>query len=223
MGMNRLKIDINKHLNSGTGILLMGVLWLIFWIGPAFFLFEEDSRWGHNYAIPILFITVGLAYNINKISCQLTAVIASYLTIPILLGFWRWDLGTIVALVFLCVFLILYLAEGSSKTELIDPNQRLKAWLKIHAMTFAYIGLVHMSFIFFFVRWYNSDAFLDYLPMEHHYSTSIFNAMLFVLTIFAIMERFVNKIGSVSISKAGFVWSVLMIIIPIITINVLGD
>jgi hypothetical protein len=217
------KPKIDKYLTSGTGILILGILWLLFWVGPAFFHFEEDSRWGHNFAIPIIFITVGLAYNINKISCQLTAVFASYLTIPILLGFWRWDLGTIVAIVFLFVFLMFYLVERSRKSELINPSQRLKAWLKIHAMTFAYIGLVHMSFIFFFVRWYNYEAFLDYLPIEHHYSTSIFNAMLFVLTVFAIIERFVKKIGSVSIPKAGFVWSVLMIIIPIITINVLGD
>jgi hypothetical protein len=217
------KPNLNKWLTSGTGILILGAAWLLFWVGPAFFLFEEDSRWGHNFAIPIIFITVGLAYNVNKISCQLTAAFASYLTIPILLGFWRWDLGTIVAIVFLCVFLTFYLAERSSKKELINPNQRLKAWLKIHAMTFAYIGLVHMSFIFFFVRWYNYDAFLEYLPMEHHYSTSIFNAMLFILSVIAIMERFVKKICSVSIPKVGFVWSVLMIIIPIIAINVLGD
>lgn len=217
------KPKIDKWLTSGTGIFILGILWLLFWIGPAFFLFEEDSRWGHNYAIPILFIIVGLAYNINKISCQLIAVFASYLTIPILLGFWQWDFGTIVAIVFLFIFLILLFAERFSKSELINPNRRLKAWLKIHAMTFAYIGLVHMSFIFFFVRWYNYEAFLDYLPMEHHYSTTIFNAMLFVLTVFAIMERFVKKIGSVSIPKAGFVWSILMIIIPLIAINVLGD
>jgi hypothetical protein len=217
------KPNLNKWLTSGTGILILGAAWLLFWVGPAFFLFEEDSRWGHNFAIPIIFITVGLAYNVNKISCQLTAAFASYLTIPILLGFWRWDLGTIVAIVFLCVFLTFYLAERSSKKELINPNQRLKAWLKIHAMTFAYIGLVHMSFIFFFIRWYNYEAFLEYLPIEHHYSTSIFNAMLFVLSVIAIMERFVKKICSVSIPKVGFVWSVLMIIIPIIAINVLGD
>ena len=202
---------------------MLGILWLLFWVGPAFFLFEEDPRWGHNFAIPILFIIVGLAYNINKISCQLTAVFASYLTIPILLAFWSWDTGTIVAIAFLCIFSILYLAESMSKTELINPNQRLKSWLKIHAMTFAYIGLVHMSFIFFFVRWFNPEPFLNYLPEEHHLETTIFNAMLFVLTIITIMERFVRKIGSVSVPKVGFAWSVLMIIIPIIAINILGD
>ncbi|MFW9881699.1 MAG: hypothetical protein ACFFG0_52200 [Candidatus Thorarchaeota archaeon] len=217
------KSKIGKYLTAGTGILIIGITWLLDWLGPAFFLFEEDSRWGHNFAIPILFITVGLAYNINKISCQLTAVIASYLTIPILLGFWRWDTGTIVAIIFLIIFLVFYLIERFKKSELINPNQRLKAWLKIHAMTFAYIGLVHMSLIFFFVRWLNYEAFTAYLPIEHHYSTSIFNAMLFVLTILAIMERFVKQMGSVSVKKAGFAWSILMIIIPLISIGVLGE
>ena len=101
-------------MTSGNGILLLGVLWLIFWLFPAFYLFQEDPRWGHNFAIPIIFITVGLAYNINKISCQLTAVIASYLTIPILLAFWPWNTATIITIAF---FTYLYqLREGLAIT-----------------------------------------------------------------------------------------------------------
>ena len=125
------KLDLNKLMTSGNGILLLGVLWLIFWLFPAFYLFQEDPRWGHNFAIPIIFITVGLAYNINKISCQLTAVIASYLTIPTLLAFWPWNTATIITIAFLCAFILLYLIERIRKTELINPNQRLKSWLKI--------------------------------------------------------------------------------------------
>ncbi|UCF13731.1 MAG: hypothetical protein JSW06_05615 [Thermoplasmatales archaeon] len=218
-----MKENIEKFLSSGNGFLLLGILWLLFWIGPAFFLFEEDPRWGHNYAIPILFITVGLAYNLNKNSVQLTALIASYITIPTFLGFWRWDTATIISIAFMIVILILYFVERIRKTELINPNQRLNFWLKKHLMTFAYIGIVHMSLIFFFVRWYNPDPFLEYLPIEHHVSTSIFNGMLFVLTIFAIMERNVKKIGRFSVAKMGFIWSVLMIILPIVAINILGE
>lgn len=218
-----MKININKLMTSGNGILILGVLWLLFWIGPAFFLFEEDSRWGHNYAIPILFIVVGLAYNVNKISCQLTAAIASFLTIPILLAFWPWDLSTIIAGVFLGVFCVFYLIERKRKTELINPKGRLRSWLKMHLMTFAYLGLVHMPLIFFLVRWNNPEPFLEYLPVEHHVSTSIFNAMLMVLTVFAILERFVKKIGRFQVPKAGFIWSVLMIVLPILAINILGE
>ena len=218
-----MKFDVNKYLNSGNGILLLGILWLLFWLGPALFLFKEDPRWGHNFAIPILFIIVGLAYNFNKNSCQITAAIASYITIPTLLSFWAWETATIVAIVFLILICLLYIVERTRENEIIKPNQRFNFWLKKHAMTFAYIGLVHMSLIFFFVRWYNPEPFLEYLPVEHHISTSSFNAMLFVLTIFAILERNVKKIGKISVEKVGFIWSILMIIIPLIAIQILGE
>jgi hypothetical protein len=218
-----MKYNLDKYMNSGNGILILGILWLIFWIGPAFFLFREDPRWGHNYAIPILFVIVGLAYNINKNSCSIVAAISSYITIPVLLAFWTWETGTLVASAFLIIVFILYILERNRETELIKPNQRLNFWLKTHGMTFAYIGLVHMPFIFFFVRWYNPEPFLEFLPIEHHVSTSIFNGMLIILTIFAIMERQVKKIGRLNVSKAGFIWSILMIIIPLLAINILGE
>jgi hypothetical protein len=47
--------------------------------------------------------------------------------------------------------------------------------------------------------------------------------MLVGLTIIAIMERFVKKIGDYSIERAGFYWSILMIILPILAINILGE
>lgn len=218
-----MKLNPDKLMTSGNGYLILGVLWLITWLGPAFLLFQEDPRWGHNFAIPILFIIIGLAYNINKNSCQLTAAFASYITIPTFLAFWSWETATIIAIVFLIIFLGFYFAERNRKTELIQPNQRLNFWIKQHAMTFAYIGLIHMPLIFFLVRWFNPNPFLTYLPIEHHVSTSLFNAMLFVLTIIAIMERFVKKLGKISIPKLGFIWSVLMIILPLIAIGALGE
>jgi hypothetical protein len=90
----------------------------------------------------------------------------------------------------------------------------------MHLLTFAYIGLAHMPLIFFLVRWYNPEPFETYLPIEHHVSTSMFNLMLLVLSIIAIMERFVRKLGSVKIERVGFYWALLMIVIPIILINI---
>jgi hypothetical protein len=119
------------------------------------------------------------------------------------------------------MFIVFYFAER--KTELIKTNQRLNFWIKKHAMTFAYIGLVHMSLIFFFVRWFNPDPFLTYLPVEHHLSTTLFNVMLIVLTIIAIIERFVKKLGKINIPKLGFVWSILMVILPLIVIGIFGE
>ncbi len=218
-----MRFNTDKLMSAGNGYLILGVLWLITWLGPAFLLFQEDPRWGHNFAIPILFIIIGLAFHINKNSCQLTAAFASYITIPTFLGFWSWDIATIITSIFLIIFVGLYFAERNRSSELIQPNQKLNFWIKKHAMTFAYIGLIHMSLIFFFVRWYNPDPFLIYLPIEHHVSTSLFNAMLFVLTIFAIMERSVKKFGKISVPKLGFVWSILMIILPLVAIGILGE
>lgn len=210
-------------MTSGNGILILGVAWLLFWLGPAFFLFKEDPRWGHNFAIPITFITVGFAANIRIISCQMTAVISAFLIVPTLLAFWPWDIATIIAAAFMCVFWILYFIERRREKELIDPNPRLKAWLKIHLLTFAYLGLAHMTLVFYLVRWSNPDAFMDFLPVEHHVSTSIFNAMLLMLVTLAIIERFVKNVGSFQAAKIGFFWAMLMIIIPILSIIILEE
>ncbi len=217
-----MKLDMEKLMTAGNGILILGAAWLLFWLGPAFFLFEKDPRWGHNFAIPITFITAGLAANIRIISCQLAAVISAFLIVPTLLGFWPWNIATMLAVAFLALFLLLYFIERGKETGLINPNPRLKAWLNIHLLTFAYLGLAHMTLIFYLVRWGNPGAFTTFLPEEHEPSTSIFNAMLLLLAILAILERFVKKVGSFQVTKAGFIWAILMMLIPLLSIGILG-
>ena len=76
--MLNLRIDRSV----GSGVLELGVAWLIFWLSYAFPLFKVDLRWGHSFAIPMIFITVGLAYHFRRLSCQLVAAFASFLTVP---------------------------------------------------------------------------------------------------------------------------------------------
>ena len=223
MHLGSIKFETDKVMNSANGILILGVAWLIFWLGPAFFLFKEDPRWGHNFSVPITFVTVGMAFHLRKISCQLIALISAFFIVPTLVAFWSGSTATGIAIGFLGLMIILYFAEKGRESELVHPNPRLNAWLKIHLMTFSYIGLAHMSLIFFLVRWFNPDSFSLYLPAEHHVSTTVFNAMLFILVILAIMERFVKKLGRFQVEKIGFVWAMLMIILPLIAINILGE
>ena len=213
----------NVVMTCGFGILLLGVLWIIFWLGPAIPLFQEDPRWGHNFALPIIFMTVGLAYYFKKILCQFIAVFSSFLTVPIFLAIVSWSEGTLIAALLLIFMFIIYSIERGRERELVNPGPRLKSWLKIHFLNVAYLGLAHMPLIFFLVRWNNPDPFLAFLPIEHHASTSIFNLMLIVLTPLAIMERYVKKIGRYSVSKIGFVWAILMILIPLLSIAILGE
>jgi hypothetical protein len=223
MGLGPIKLDADKVMTSSNGFFIQGIAWLIFWIGPAFFLFKEDPRWGHNFALPIIFITVGLAFYFRKISCQLIAVISAFIIVPTMLAFWSWSIATGIAIGLLGLMIILYLAEKGRESELVHPNPRLNAWLKIHLLTFAYIGLAHMSLVFFLVRWFNPEPFSTYLPFEHHLSTSIFNAMLFILVFFAILEHFVKKLGRYQVAKVGFSWAMLMMILPMISIKILGE
>jgi hypothetical protein len=210
-------------MTTKSGLLIQGALWLFFWLGPAFHLFEADSRWAHNFALALVFITVGSASNFQKISCELVAVITSFLTIPTFLGYISGISATYIAASLLILNLLLYLAERGRKVELVNPAPRLRAWLKIHQLTFAYLGLAHMPLIFFLMRWYNPSVFYTYLPLEHEISTSSFNLMLLPLTVFGIMERYVRKIGKLQVSLIGFTWSMLMIVVPLISIVFLGQ
>lgn len=217
-----MKPDLNKLMTSGTGIFIIGAAWFLFWLGPAFFLFEKDPRWGHNFAIPIVFMTVGLASHLRTIPCDIVAVISAFVvTIPTLLVLWSWETALMLAGVFFGIEIFLYLVERKVG-EIIKPGPRLKIWLKIHLLNFSYIGLLHMPLIFFISRWSNPDPFSTYLPAEHDIPTTIFNAMLFVLVPLAVMERYVKTLGGYAVSKIGFNWSVLMIIIPLVVINVVG-
>jgi hypothetical protein len=220
--VGQINLEVEKFMTAGNGILILGLAWLLFWLGPAFFLFKEDPRWGHNFAIPITFITVGLASQTRILSCQLAAVMSAFFIVPTLLAFWPWNIATMIAGAFLALFLLLYFIERGKETGIIDPDPRLKVWLTIHLLTFAYLGLAHMTLIFYLVRWGNPGAFTDFLPTEHEPSTSIFNAMLLLLAILAILERFVKKVGSFQVSTAGFIWAMLMLIIPILSISILG-
>jgi hypothetical protein len=218
-----LSFKIDRVLNVGSGLLIQGMLWLIFWLGPAFPLFRFDPRWGHNFALPIIFLTVGVAYYSHRLSCQLVAVFTSFVTIPVELAFLPWTFATATISSLLLITVILYVNERSREVELVNPRPRLKAWLKIHLLGIAYIGLAHMPLIFFLVRWFNPGSFTSYLPVEHELSTSVFNLMLLVLIPIALMERYVKQIWKLPVMRLGFIWMMLMIIVPLLSINILGS
>jgi hypothetical protein len=71
--------------------------------------------------------------------------------------------------------------------------------------------------------WANPAAFSTYLPPEHEISTSMFNMMLLILCLLGIVERYVRRSGRLRISTIGFVWGMLMIAAPLLSIGLLGQ
>lgn len=218
-----MRFDLDRMMSAGFSMAILGILWLLFWLGPAFHLYEGDVRWAHNFAFALIFIIVGLASYRRTLSCGIIAVVASFLIVPTELAFWSGAVATMAAASLLVLMLLVCIAERQKGRELLQPAPRLSAWLHIHLLNFAYLGIAHMPLIFFFVRWISGEPYLEYLPIEHEPSTTIFNGMLLILVIIAIAERYVKTTGRYSISKAGVAWAVLMLILPLASIGILGE
>ncbi|WP_158303680.1 hypothetical protein [Methanosphaerula palustris] len=210
-------------MTAGTGFLLLGLAWLGFWLGPALPLYQTDPRWAHNFAFALIFITVGIAYLRPSVLTGIGAVVASFITIPTELAFWSGLTATEIEAILLVLVAGAAAIEWWTKGPLVAPSPRAGLWAKIHLPIFSALGIAHMPFIFFLSRWANDVPYLQYLPIEHEYSTTIFNGMLLVLVLLAIVGQYAKNIGRFSIPEAGFVWSVLMLLIPLASIGILGS
>jgi len=210
-------------MTTGTGIFLLGLAWMGFWLGPALPLYQADPRWAHNFAFALIFVTVGIAYLRPSVLTGTGAVIASFITIPTELAFWSGMTATVIETVLLVLVAGCAAAEWWKKGPLVVPGSRAGFWLNLHLPVFSALGIVHMPFIFFMIRWVNGVPYLQYLPIEHEYSTTIFNAMLLVLMGIAIAGQYTKNIGEFSVPRAGFFWSMLMLLVPLVSIGVLGS
>ncbi|WP_440949795.1 hypothetical protein [Methanosphaerula subterraneus] len=218
-----MTFEFRRWMITGTGILLLGAAWLGFWLGPALPLYLAEPRWAHNFAFALIFITVGIASLRPSVLTGTGAVIASFITIPTELAFWSGMTATAIEGVLLVLVVGAATIEWWKKGPLIVPGPRAGFWLKTHLPLLSALGIAHMPFIFFLSRWVNGVPYLQYLPIEHEYSTTIFNAMLLVLVGIAIIEQYAKNVGRFSIQRAGFFWSVLMLLIPLASIGILGS
>ncbi len=218
-----MKFEPGPWMTAGTGIFLLGVAWLFFWLGPAFPLYQADTRWAHNFGFALILVIVGIGFYRPSVSSGIISVIASFITIPTELAFWSGMTTTLIEVALLAAILIVVSAEWQLKRHLLTPGAKAGFWLNIHLLVLSYIGIAHMSLIFFLTRWMNPAPYLTFLPAEHEYSTTIFNAMLLVLMVFAIAERYVKNAGGFSVPRAGFYWSVLMLLVPLASIGIFGQ
>ncbi len=143
-----MKFEPGPWMTTGTGIFLLGLAWLLFWLGPAFHLYDADPRWAHNFGFALVFIIVGFASFRPSISTGVISLVASFITIPTELAYCSGTVATLMEAVLLGAIIMVVAAEGQLKRPLVVPGPKERFWLKTHLPVLSYIGIAHMPLIF---------------------------------------------------------------------------
>jgi len=125
------KEKLNENMDIGAGLILTGLFWLSLWLFPFYSAFVSDSRWAHNFAYPLILITIGIAYKGKKMSSDLFAMISAFMIIPTETGMISGMLSTEISIVLLAAVIILIVVEKSRKQELLFFQHRWRRWLQI--------------------------------------------------------------------------------------------
>ena len=206
------KTIVDRTLNVGTTLVLMGAMWLYLWAFPWRAAYFGDPRWGHNYAESLAFLTVGLAYFNGRLVSDGLALLSALMVVPVALELWPVPVTAIVAAV-LCLLVILdMIVERGRKDDLLQPsNRRLAFWLKRHLMRFSFFMLAHMALIYFFVR-------LPYGTYEDELVTKVYDGMVIVLMVLAMMEGAVKKLWGMPTQYISFFYGMLTTLVALLLI-----
>jgi hypothetical protein len=201
---------VDKYLNVGTTLVLMGAMWLYLWAFPWRAAYYGDPRWGHNYAESLAFLTVGLAYFNKRLVSDWLALLSALMIVPVSLELWPVPVTAIVAALLCLLVIVDMIVERGRKDDLLQPsNRRLTFWLKRHLMRFSFFMLAHLALIYFFVR-------LPYGTYEDELVTKVYDGMLIVLMILAMLEGAVKKLWGIPTQYVSFFYGMLTTIVALI-------
>ena len=201
----------NKYqIGPGLGLLLMGILYLIFWVSPLVYeSLSEDPRWSHNWVYAFILITIGASFYQKTVVSRIIAIVQASLMPLTASGAFNTTFMTIVSLVFLSAWLIVVLIERKNNSPLLDQriSQRTKNWITMHSLIVCWMLIAHMGLVFFIGRLPfesqldtigtglgESIGFLLNLPVERHdLVTYVFDINLIILAVLFGYEQF--KVG----------------------------
>ncbi len=212
---------IRDSLDIGTGLIMTGLFWLYLWLFPHFPAYLSDPRWAHNFAFPLILLTIGVAYKEKKLSTDLVAALSAFMVIPTESGVLSGVHSTIIVSVLLVIILLLIAVERGRKRELLFFQHRWRRWLKKHLLTFSYLFLMHMAFIYWFTRVLFGEPAEVNLPSEMpwdpvHWGTAAYNILVIPFGLIGMAERFRGTLRRrISALKLGYWWSLLIIIVGI--------
>jgi len=195
---------VRKYLNAASALVLMGATWLYLWSGPWRAAYINDTRWGHNYAEALAFLTVGLALLNGRLASDWLALLSSILIVPVSLELWPVPVTAILAGFLALLVIADMIVERGRETDLGQgSNRRLTFWLKRHLLRFALLMLAHLALIYYWIR-LPSGTYEDVLE------TKVYDAMLFVFVVLALMEGPVKKLFGIATPLLSFFWGMLM-------------
>jgi bacterioferritin len=217
---------MKNSMDIGSGLILTGLFWLYLWVFQWYVFFLFDARWAHNFAYPLILLTIGVAYKGRKMSTDLLASISAFMIIPTETGLISGTLSTYIVGIILLIILLLLVTERGRKRELLFFQHRSRRWLKKHLLTFAFLFLLHMPFIYWFTRvLFGEPAELNMPPESPwesaNWGTASYNILVIPFGLIGMAERFRGNLRRrISMSKLGYWWSILIIIIGLIMIGV---
>lgn len=188
-----MRIAPGSWMTTGTGFLLLGAAWLLFWLGPAFHLYEADPRWARTFAFALVVITLGISSLFPTVATGVISLVASFIIIPAGLAFLLGTAATIVPALLLTVSVVVTIAEHRLDRVPVSAGPRQGSWLGAH------------------------------LPADHGSSTTLSHAMLPVPVLVAITGQYAVGARSARVKRAGFAWALCMLFVPLASIAVPGQ
>ena len=204
------KSAVDRFVNAGTPLVLMGAMWLYLWVFPWYGAYLHDPRWGHNYAEALAFLAVGLAYFNRRLVSDVLALSAAVLIVPASLELLSPPVTAIVGAVLVAFLIIDMIVERGRKSDLGQPsNRRLAFWLKKHLLRFAEIMLLHLTLIYYLVR-------LPGGTYENELVTKVYDGMLIPFILLALLEGAVRALWGIPTSRLGFFFGMSTILVSLL-------
>jgi hypothetical protein len=146
----------NKYqIGPGLGLLLMGILYLVFWISPLVYeSLIEDPRWSHNWVYSLILITIGASFYQKTVVSRIVALFQASLMPLTASGAFNTTFMTLIALIILSVWIIVVLIERRNEVPLLDKriSNHTKNWVVMHSLIVCWILIAHMGLVFFIGR-----------------------------------------------------------------------
>jgi len=146
----------NKYqIGPGLGLLLMGIMYLIFWVSPLVYeSLSTDIRWSHNWAYSLIIITIGASFYQKTVVSRFIAMVQASLMPLTASGAFNTTLMSLVALSILILWIIIVLFERRSNSPLLGERitKRTQNWIVMHSLIVCWLLIAHMGLVFFFSR-----------------------------------------------------------------------